>query len=471
MGKLINVPTQSEVDGLTKYLEPSNGPNLLTWFQKKDTTTTKTTEVVANLNIFQDIDVAQKTKSSSKSVLKKTNKKKSETENTITNITDTTEGKHEVNEKYDSSGTLSSIPTKFENPKTDILSYQKDGKKLVWVEIEGIPIHKLTGNVRAQKAYKDTANPDANFEDALAISLKGAKHYTFTFLAQQELIETISHDWQPYDSVGSTIAGAYAQFGISTLEQIKALGPEFRKGSVEEIVKALKAKFTTVTNQIQSSDKKTETILNALSNTFSAAAKGGYVANYRVDTPLQYKGSERRSFELVFTLINTQPGKNHEEVVLPVKLLEMLSSPSYGLQPDKGFNVDIILPYVFSVNTKPGNLLTCDMAVLKQVQPTWRGPWIDGYPSRCELRLSFTEYRPLEQKVFYGTSEQIIQTTQKERATAYEKLTNTSDVSKKEVSSDTLSTTSSVPSFLKPSDEFTINSDMKAYMNGLGSLK
>jgi len=422
---LINAPTQNEVNGLTKYLEASNSPNLLSWLQKKDAVTTPKTEVIANLNIFEDIDVAQKKKTSSKSVLKKLNKKKSETENTITNTTDTTQVTPVVNEEYQSSGTLSSIPTIFENPKTDVLSFKKDGKKLVWVEIEAIPIHKLTGNVRAQKAFKDTANPQKNYEDALAIRLEGAKKYTFRFLAQQELIETISHDWQPYDSVGSTIAGAYATFGISTLEQIKALGPEFRKGSVSEIIKALQTKFSTATTQIQSSDKKTETILNILSSTLSAAAKGGYVANYRVDTPLQYKGSERRSFELTFTLINTQPGKNHAEVVLPVKLLEMLSSPSYGSQPDKGFNVDIILPYAFSVNTKPGNLLTCDMAVLKQVQPTWRGPWIDGYPSRCELRLSFTEYRPLEQKVFYGTSENVIKATQKDRATAYEKLENT----------------------------------------------
>ena len=89
-------------------------------------------------------------------------------------------------------------------------------------------------------------------------------------------------------------------------------------------------------------------------------------------------------------------------VVMPVKLLEMLSSPAYPKQANRNFNSDIILPYLFELKTVPGDLIICDLAVLKQVQPTWKGPWIDGYPSRCELRLDFYEYRPLEQKVFYG---------------------------------------------------------------------
>ena len=50
---LINAPTQNEVNGLTKYLEASNSPNLLSWLQKKDAVTTPKTEVIANLNIFE----------------------------------------------------------------------------------------------------------------------------------------------------------------------------------------------------------------------------------------------------------------------------------------------------------------------------------------------------------------------------------------------------------------------------------
>jgi hypothetical protein len=103
----------------------------------------------------------------------------------------------------------------------------------------------------------------------------------------------------------------------------------------------------------------------------------------------------------MFTLINVQEGLNKDIVAMPVKLLMSMSSPSYSNDNDKA-NADIILPYLFELHTEPGDLIDCDLAVLKTVNPTWKGPWIDGQPSRCELRLSFTEYRPLESKVFFA---------------------------------------------------------------------
>ena len=234
-------------------------------------------------------------------------------------------------------------------------------------------------------------------------------------------METINHSWEAYDSVASTIAGFYAKFGISLPEQARGLSPAFRQENFTKGIGAAAAILTNELGRLISSPETFKTPMNDLVNWGRSAAIGGYVANYRVDTPLQYKGSERRQFDLVFNLMNTDAGKNHENLVLPVKLLEMLSTPSYnymGGTADQNFNADIILPYLFSLRTAPGDLLTVDLAVLKSVQPTWKGPWIDGYPSRCELRLTFTEYRPLEQGVFYGDKQGKINV--KERSDSYQ---------------------------------------------------
>jgi hypothetical protein len=114
-------------------------------------------------------------------------------------------------------------------------------------------------------------------------------------------------------------------------------------------------------------------------------------------------------------------------VSIPVKMLQSLSSPAY---PEDGnmVNADIILPYLFKIKTEPGNLIFSDLAVLKQVQPTWKGPYIDGEPTRCELRLSFQEYRPLEQSVFFSEGQRgeggIVKAYLEERKTAYAEAEN-----------------------------------------------
>jgi len=318
---------------------------------------------------------------------------------------------------------LKDIPSTFVNPE-NVPMNDLYADNLVWVEMTAMPIHKFSNNVRAQRAYStkgESIDENTGYESSLAIILDKARWFRFKFLCQQELMETISHDWQPYESVASMVQGLYARLFHSYPEQLRGfVGETGWNTKLNEATKKIGDAVVGAWNEP----------LKALNNVGvwgRTASKRGYVANYRADVPLQYKGSERRSFELIFNLINTVNGKNHENVVLPVKLLEMLSSPSYNIQPDALANADIVLPYAFTLRTRPGSLLTVDMAVLKQVQPTWRGPWIDGYPSRCEVRLSFQEYRPLEQKVFYGDTESKIQVIQTDRAKANEKNVKVSD--------------------------------------------
>lgn len=275
----------------------------------------------------------------------------------------------------------------------------------IWIQMRALPIERLTNNIRADDAYKLNGPQTSNISNSL-VKLSNSKQYTFKFLAPPEILEQLSHDWQPYDSVAGSISQTGTSIFNSMVEQLKGLDPTLYNAgnkSISQIIKNIADRIKNTANSINKSDKKQwATTLNTIIGQIQQMTRGGDVANYRVDTPLSYKGSERRSFSLPFTLINVDKGKNHENVVFPVKLLEMLSSPSYPEVANQNFNSDIILPYLFEIKTTPGDLIICDLAVLKQVQPTWKGPWIDGYPSRCELRLDFTEYRPLEQKVFYG---------------------------------------------------------------------
>ena len=131
------------------------------------------------------------------------------------------------------------------------------------------------------------------------------------------------------------------------------------------------------------------------------------VKPWRVDTPLVYKNTERRVFELVFNLVSMSDN-NFKSVVQPVRMLEALSSPSRS-EEQAAYNPLVISPYVFSVKTycypninyKTATLFV-QWAALKSINPVWKGPWVNGYPSRCELRLSFQEVEPVYSSTFTG---------------------------------------------------------------------
>lgn len=305
----------------------------------------------------------------------------------------------------------SNVKTTFINP-TSSNNLIVEGN-LIWIEMRAIPIDKLSNNVRAPNTFL-TKGKDIKKGSAIAEKMN-APEYIFKFLSSQELMEQLNHTWEAYDSWAASLSQAYAEFGITMPENIKGL---ISSTGQDTLGAAGKYVFNEIKEAVGSG--KLMKIYDSFLSGLSAGAKGGAVANTRVDTPLQYKGSERRSFELTFTLINLEEGKNHENVVLPVKLLQMFSSPSFREKPDAKANADILLPYLFELKTTPGDLFYVDLAILKSVQPTWRGPWINGYPSRCDLRLSFMEYRPLEQALFYGTSTKYskIKTIQKERSGA-----------------------------------------------------
>lgn len=147
-----------------------------------------------------------------------------------------------------------------------------------------------------------------------------------------------------------------------------------------------------------------ENIGSKLLETFSSAARTVSLDTnaYKVDTPLIYRNSERRKFEcLIHLSVYKDP---YKDVLEPVNKLRKYSSPSFN--EDSSLNTKVEIPTVFGIKTKMGTtetpLVNIKNAALLSVSPTFRGPFINGNPSYCELTLSFEDMEPLSKRSFEG---------------------------------------------------------------------
>jgi len=265
----------------------------------------------------------------------------------------------------------------FVNPDNTMGINFADPNKLLWVIMKSIAIKEQVGIIRP--------NQPSIVEDT------DSTVYTFKFLAPVELVETLSHSWEPYESIGQSIQqliGSVMIKGGSVLGALKTAG--YEEGS-------------NIWNAIKSFEGKE--IVKTMGQATTTLLGSEKVKPWRVDVPLVYKNTERRVYELPFNLISLQ-GKPYDEVVEPVKMLEKLSSPTKPKDAETGWNPLVIPPYVFRIFTVPyssnstatdypDNLIRIPFAALKNINPVWKGPFVNGYPTRCELRLSFQEIEPV----------------------------------------------------------------------------
>jgi hypothetical protein len=194
----------------------------------------------------------------------------------------------------------------------------------------------------------------------------------FKFLAPAEIMETLAHGWEEYESMTSRMQ--------EKLKTVMKLGAEIKSatdviGKVGGIIAAPKSKIS-----------KTSQLRGAIKG-----VKSDVVAA-RIDTPLVYASSERREWNLIFQLLSDSDPI--EDVVWPVKELMRYSCPEAV-----GTDIDIKFPYVFKLYTEPGGLIFADYAALTTVQPTWKEPYRHGYPTSCELTLVFKDMSPLFRSV------------------------------------------------------------------------
>ena len=233
--------------------------------------------------------------------------------------------------------------------------------------------------------------PHAAFKDALWITLQakelskihtggrggnltiGRTKTKFKFLAPPAIVEMHNHDWTEYASIASRM-----------LEKIRSIETGW------EQLKAVAAGGTNISMDTLKSVWQAKGIDNKLQSIANAASKVNLPApNRKVDTPLTYSNSQRRQLQLEFQLADNAGGR---EVVQAVKLMQSYAAATTGDGVNIGF------PHIWKIQSEPEGLLLMEAAAMTSIQPTWQYPFIHGYPTRCELTVSFTDMSPLFQK-------------------------------------------------------------------------
>jgi len=240
----------------------------------------------------------------------------------------------------------------FKNP--DFAPYIESDFKGVWIEMKAIEIEYFT-------SFADTE------VGGLKIKSNSNLDYTWSFLAPQQIMETINNTWEPWETIATRLAGKLQEFRQLVTTGVgagKALGKGFNKMSLSNA-------------------------WNELTSISKNAAK--------VDTPLVYTDTDRREFTLEFNLIADREG-NAYDMLRAVRIMEIVALP----RKDDNQLGGIKLPAVFSVKSKPDDLIIdLPFAALTSIQPTYMAPYDDvGQPMRIQLTLTFKEIQPL-----YATSD------------------------------------------------------------------
>lgn len=205
----------------------------------------------------------------------------------------------------------------------------------------------------------------------------GAPEVQYAFLAPLALTEQTVHNWAEYDSMASrlaqkirTAAKIGAEFGglVNAFEQVTEKNNKWR-----DMLK-------------NNAPNKALEIASILEKGYNNLPSHN-IQKKKIDTPLYYENSNRRSF--TFEVILVAEGNPRMDVVEPVKDFMKWSSPSH-----QG-GITIEFPYMFEVYTRPKEFIKFSTMALTAVQPTYNAPYINNYPSSCNLQLTFLDMSPL----------------------------------------------------------------------------
>jgi len=206
-------------------------------------------------------------------------------------------------------------------------------------------------------------------------------------------LDTLYVDIQPYKITQQSTSTASAA-GISKSKEgecITLLMPSTYSTTIThewDNVDQLGTRFVQKYHKIEMLSKD---LINTGSSVMGGSGTGG-VITAKLDTPITFKDSNRRTLDLTFELADQ--GDTKKDVFDPVRKLEKYSCAS------KSSSTMFELPYIFKVNTINSELIRLENAALISVQPTYYGPYRMGYPSKCELILSFRDMEPLYRSSF-----------------------------------------------------------------------
>ena len=243
----------------------------------------------------------------------------------------------------------------FKNP--DFAPYTDNEFKGVWIEMKAIEIEYFTS----------FASGEGSEDGGLKIKTNSNLDYTWSFLAPEQIMETINNTWEPWETIATRLAGKLQEF-----RQIAITG----KGAITALSEGFQSlKLRSAWNELTSISKNPA----------------------KVDTPLVYQDTDRREFTLEFNLIADREGKAYD-MLRAVRIMEIVALP----RKDDNQLGGIKLPAVFSVKSKPDNLIIdLPFAALTSIQPTYMAPYDSvGQPMRIQLTLTFKEIPPL-----YASSE------------------------------------------------------------------
>lgn len=219
---------------------------------------------------------------------------------------------------------------------------------------------------------------------------------TFEFLAPLSLNENIVHHWEAYESVASRLAQK-ARSLVKLTQELKAgqtavgnyIGSKLREVEQQYLSNDAKDKSTSSPKRAKESITVEGLVQKAV-----ASVPGHSIPNFKVDTPMYYANSDRRQLILEFVLFNEMRNNDlhpEKQLIEPIQMLMKFSSPD--LINEGGITIDF--PYMFEVSTHPVPFIDYKTCALIAVQPTWNSPYIKGYPSSCNLQLTFQDLSPL----------------------------------------------------------------------------
>ena len=268
-----------------------------------------------------------------------------------------------------------------------------------------------------------------------SLSIGGENRPTFAFLAPNSISENINHTWEGFDSIQSRLMGKMVA-GAKLLNEGAAL-----KQSIKNIV----------SNQSPHSPDIPTTSMFDRAVIQAGKIAGTEVPKFKVDTPLRYMDSARRTLQLEFLLMNSAPTlmedrsmKGHSwkaksrglsEVTNIVHDLMMYSAPAIK----EGSTIEYEFPYIWRLETAPNGFIIFNYCALESVQPTWKSPYVNGYPLSCELTLTFKDLSPLfRSTIKSGSAIRVIDNSMASNmndvlwANTFEELKVTSSVNKKD---------------------------------------
>ena len=145
--------------------------------------------------------------------------------------------------------------------------------------------------------------------------------------------------------------------------------------------------------------------------TVKGTAGGTFEVGDKADNPHLYSNTARREFQMEFNF--SVYNSTFNDVFLPVQNLVEYSCPEIN----SGFT-EFTFPYIFSLQTVTGDGQSVDIVSIKKmaitsVQPAYKGPWIDGYPSSAAVQVSFVDLNPLYRSTLNNEKNKSITVRQK----------------------------------------------------------